>query len=148
MIGYLLKNWRLGLDLILVVGGIIALAIFDPTMGVSLSVLFIFLLPLLFALFFGRVYCAAICPLGAIQELVAIKPIEIPKSFERMLSVIPYIYLGVTLLGVATGAGFLICRYDPYIGFFRLTGNFSMLAASGVFLLLGVFIGRPYCRFL
>ncbi|MEM6642358.1 MAG: DUF4230 domain-containing protein [Bacteroidota bacterium] len=30
MIGYLLKNWKLLLDLILVVGGIIALAIFDP----------------------------------------------------------------------------------------------------------------------
>jgi polyferredoxin len=140
--------WRKGC--VCAIGSIqnVSLAIFDPTMGVSLSVLAIFLLPLLFALFFGRVYCAAICPLGAIQELVAIKPVEIPKSIEKVLSVIPYVYLGVAVLGVATGAGFLICRYDPYIGFFRLTGNFNMLVASGIFLLLGVFIGRPYCRIL
>lgn len=30
MIGYLIKNWKLLLDLVLVVGGIVALAIFDP----------------------------------------------------------------------------------------------------------------------
>ena len=43
---------------------------------------------------------------------------------------------------------FIICRFDPFIGLFRMTGPGSMVITGGVFLLIGLFIGRPYCRFL
>ncbi len=46
------------------------------------------------------------------------------------------------------GAAFVICRYDPFVGFFRLTGGFDMLVLGGCLLAIGVFVGRPYCRFL
>lgn len=107
-----------------------------------------FLLPLLFTLFFGRVFCAAVCPLGAIQELAAIRPVVLPRVVDRVLGIIPYLYLGITLLAVATGSGYLICRYDPFVGFFRLGASLNMFLAGAVLLLLGLFIGRPYCRFL
>ena len=38
------------------------------------------MLPLAVALFFGRVFCAGVCPLGAIQELMTLKPIEVPRQ--------------------------------------------------------------------
>ena len=41
------------------------------TNAVPLAVVAFFALPLVFALFFGRTFCAAVCPLGAVQELVA-----------------------------------------------------------------------------
>jgi ferredoxin len=74
--------------------------------------------------------------------------VQVPRPLEHVLGLIPYVYLGVTVLGVVTGAGFLICRYDPFVGFFRLGASFNILLLGGVLLLAGVFIGRPYCRFL
>lgn len=115
---------------------------------VSLGVAAFFLLPLVFALFFGRVFCAAVCPLGAIQEVVAVRTVNLPRAADRALGLVPYVYLGVTILAVATGAGYLICRYDPFVGFFRQGASFNLLLAGGVLLLMGVFVGRPYCRFL
>jgi NosR/NirI family nitrous oxide reductase transcriptional regulator len=123
-------------------------AICDPTYGVPLTVLAFFAAPLLFALLFGRVFCAAVCPLGAIQEAVAIKPVKVPPAVEKVLSVFPFIYLGLAMLSVGMGAGFLICQYDPFVGFFRLGASFNMVIFGGLMLLLGIFVARPYCRFL
>ena len=123
-------------------------ATFIPDVGVSAIIVSFFVLPLLFSLFFGRVFCASVCPLGAMQELVAIAPIRISPALERVLSLGKYLYLGLATLGVATGAGFLICRYDPFVGIWRMGHSFNMLLAGGAILLLGVFVARPYCRFL
>lgn len=125
----------------------VALSLFDSRYALPVTVLIFFGLPLLFALFFGRVFCASVCALGAIQDLVAIKPIQLPRKVTIGLSVIPYAYLGLTVLLAATNTGFLICRYDPFIGFFRLTGSAPYLYLGAGFLLVGVFIARPYCRF-
>lgn len=126
----------------------VAAGVFLPDVGVSAAVVMFFVLPLVFSLFFGRVFCAAVCPLGAIQELVAIKPIRISSSLERALGLFKYVYLGLAILGVATAAGFWVCRYDPFVGLYRLGHSFNMLLAGGVMLLVGIFIARPYCRFL
>jgi ferredoxin len=122
-------------------------ATIDGAEIVPVVVLVFFILPLLFALFFGRVFCASVCPLGALQEIVAIRPIQLSRPLEAVLSIIPYAYLGLTVLSLATGAGFLICRYDPFVGFFRMGASFNMFIVGGIFLLAGIFIGRPYCRF-
>lgn len=123
-------------------------AVLVPDVGVSVAVLSFFVMPLLFSLFFGRVFCASVCPLGAMQELVAIAPIRISPALDRTLGLGRYVYLGLSVLGVATGAGFLICRYDPFVGIYRLGHSYGMLLAGAVILLLGVFVARPYCRFL
>lgn len=123
-------------------------AVFIPDVGVSIAVLSFFVMPLLFSLFFGRVFCASVCPLGAMQELVAIAPIRIPPALDRMLGLGRYLYLGLATLGVATGAGFFICRWDPFVGIYRLGHSYGMLLAGAVILTLGVFVARPYCRFL
>jgi len=126
----------------------VAAGLFDSSVGVPVTVLIFFAAPLIFALLFGRVFCAAVCPLGAIQEMVAIKPVKVPPAVEKVLSIVPVIYLGLAMVSVATGSGFLICRYDPFVGFFRMGASFPMLLVGGLLLLLGVFVARPYCRFL
>ena len=125
-----------------------ALTLFDPVYAISIPILLFFLLPLLFSLFFGRVFCAAACPLGVIQDLVIIKPIKIPAWLNKSLSFIPYIYLGLAVLLAATGSDFIICRYDPFVGIFRLGAEFSMIVLGIAFLLMGLFVARPYCRYL
>jgi NosR/NirI family nitrous oxide reductase transcriptional regulator len=140
--------WRQGC--ICPIGAIqnVSLALFDPSYAIPLSVVAFFALPLLVTLFFGRTFCAAICPLGAIQELTLLQPVRVAPWLEHSLGLIPYIYLGAAILFAATGTAFVICQYDPFVGFFRLSGSVNMLVFGGCLLLIGLFVGRPYCRYL
>ncbi len=126
----------------------VVLALFDSSYAVPLGVLAFFFLPLIFALFAGRSFCSGVCPLGAIQDVVVLRPVAVVDWLERGLRVLAYVYLGLTVYFAATGAAFVICRYDPFVGFFRLTGSLDMLLLGGCLLVIGVFIGRPYCRYL
>ncbi|MGA2033575.1 MAG: 4Fe-4S binding protein [Thermoguttaceae bacterium] len=126
----------------------VALALADKTYAVPATVVAIFALPLLFALFTGRTFCAAVCPLGTVQELAALRPMQLPRWLDHSLGLLAYVYLGAAVVLASTGAGFIICRYDPLVALFRLSGSTAMLLLAGGLLLLGVFIGRPYCRFL
>ncbi|TWT79793.1 putative electron transport protein YccM [Planctomycetes bacterium CA13] len=126
----------------------VALAMFDSSYAIPWTIVAIFILPLIFTLFFGRTFCAAVCPLGAIQEVVAIRPVKVPSWLDHTLGLVPYIYLGLAVVYAATGTAFIICRYDPFVAMFRMSGNVNMLVFGGSLLLLGVFVGRPYCRYL
>jgi ferredoxin len=135
---------------ICVVGSIqnVALALSDANYAIPLSVVLVFVLPLVFTLFFGRTFCAAVCPLGAIQEVVAVRPIRVPAWLDHALGLVPYIYLGLAVLYATMGTAFVICRYDPFVPIFRLSGGVNMLIFGGAVLVLGIFVGRPYCRYL
>ena len=140
--------WRQGC--ICPIGSIqnVALALADPGYAVPFSVLLFFVLPLGVALFAGRTFCAAVCPLGAIQDIVIFRPVRLPRWLSHALGIIPYLYLGLAVLFAAGGAGFIICRYDPFVSFFRMSGEASRFFLGGVLLVAGMFIARPYCRFL
>jgi len=140
--------WRKGC--VCPVGSIqnIANALADRTYAVPLVVVLFFALPLLFSLFFGRAFCAAVCPLGAIQDVVVFRPVKVPAWVTSVLGLVPYLYLGLALTLAAGGAGYIICRFDPFVGFFRLNASFPMLVFGVGMLVLGMFVGRPYCRFL
>ncbi len=123
-------------------------ALFNANYFIPITALGFFILPLIFALFFGRTFCAAVCPLGAIQDVVVLKPVRVPLWLANALSMLPYIYLGLALLFAATGAGFIICQYDPFVGFFRFGATFNMVVLGISMLILGTVVARPYCRFL
>ena len=125
----------------------VALALAPQGYVLPFTVAAFFLLPLLIALFIGRIFCGAACPLGAMQDIILLRPVKLPGWLTHALSIIPYIYLGVAVLFASTGALFAICKYDPFVSFFRFSGPVTILIIGGVLLLLGVFIGRPYCRF-
>jgi ferredoxin len=129
--------------------------------AVPVTVIVFFILPLAFALFFGRTFCAGVCPLGAIQELVVVRPVKVPAWLDHALGLLAYVYLGAAVLFAATGSAFIICDYDPFVSIFRLVplgrpadamqalgGSTNMLILGVVFLAAGMFIGRPYCRWL
>jgi polyferredoxin len=129
----------------------VAVALVDHTYAVPHYVIALFVLPLLAALLFGRVFCAGVCPLGAIQELVTLRPVEVPARLDKALGWLKWVYLGAALYYAVLPAverDFVICRFDPFVGLFRFTGAAWLLMLGGAFLLAGVFVGRPYCRWL
>ena len=123
-------------------------ALFDSSFGVPLAVLAFGLVPLLFALFFGRTFCAAVCPHGALQDLVLLKPVKVPTWLDHSLRMLAWIYLGLAVVFAATGGGYIICQYDPFVPIFRLSGSLTMVLFGMSLLVVGIFVGRPYCRFL
>jgi len=137
----------------------VTLGLADPGYAVPLVVLGFFLLPLVATLLVGRTFCAAVCPLGAIQDLVAVRPVRVPRWLDHGLGLLAYVYLGAAVLFAATGAAFLICEYDPFVSLFRLIplgraestmdafpGSLVMLGVGAAVLGLGLFVARPYCR--
>ena len=111
-------------------------------------VLLVFLLPIVFALLFGRVFCSGVCPLGALQELVNVRNFRLSRAVSATLTMIPWIYLAFTILYAATRSQFLICRLDPFIGIIRLGGDLGVMSFGIVLLIMSIFIGRPFCQFL
>lgn len=126
----------------------VALALVDGSYNMPWSVLAFFLLPIIFALLFGRVFCAGVCPMGALQELVNVKSGRISRPVAMVLGLLPWLYLIMTLLYALTRSRFLICQFDPFIGIFRLGGDVELLIFGVVLLIISVFTGRPFCRFL
>ena len=126
----------------------VALALVDNSYAMPLSVLLVFLLPIIFTLLFGRVFCAGVCPFGALQELVNIKNYKLSRALTTVLGIIPWIYLIFAVLYAVTRTSFLICRFDPFIGIFRLGGDIGFITFGVALLIASVFTGRPFCRFL
>jgi hypothetical protein len=139
----------------------VVLCLVNPQYFVSYSVIAIFFLPLLVTLLFGRVFCGGVCPLGAIQDLVVIKPLKVPVKLDKALRWLQYVYLGLAVffagwglqmklgaLQIKLGQRFLICEWDPFIPIFRRSGPFYMVVIAVAFIAAGMFIGRPYCRWL
>ena len=106
-----------------------------------------FLLPLLAALFCGRVFCSGVCPLGALQEVLLLRPVKVPVWLDSVLGLFPFVYLGAAILFAVKASSFIICRYDPFILFYRFGGSMLMLGLGVALLLLSTVVGRLYCRY-
>ena len=126
----------------------IALAMVDPSYSLPLVVFLFFILPIVFAFLFGRVFCAGVCPFGALQDLVNVKNYRFSRPVSLALGIIPWIYLAFALLYALTRTRFIICKFDPFIGIFRLGGDIGVISFGILLLIMSIFTGRPFCRFL
>ena len=138
---------------------------------VGKTVAILFLLPLITAFFFGRVFCTSACPLGAIQHLLGRKNgYQVAPRLNRLLNAIPFAVLIVTVWGALRSGIFLACKLDVYkLIFFTghawidqvgdllrgtlaeprvlFIGDLFAWITLGLVLLLGVLVPRPFCRF-
>jgi len=114
---------------------------------ISPGMLLLFTIPLATALFFGRIFCACACPLGAVQELLHWKTLHVPRPLDRVLRMLPIALFLVFTIMAATGMGFTLCYYDPYLPLFLLSFTLPYAAITMVFLLIGLVVSRPFCRY-
>lgn len=150
----------------------ITLGLISPR-EIGLFTLFVFLVPLIAALFMGKVFCSSACPIGAVQHLAPErkKKIRIPEKLNKLLKAAPVIILLLTIWLAASKRDFFICDIDPYKGVFytgqswseQLMGLFSgrsfegkFIVAAGlgtwiyflIIMVAGYFFARPFCRFI
>ncbi|MFC1838227.1 4Fe-4S binding protein [Thermodesulfobacteriota bacterium] len=125
-----------------------SLFLFNGNYAIPLLTIFFFIAPLVVTMLFGRSFCAGVCPLGAVQDLTLLKPIPVPPWLEHTLRYLAYVYLSLAVWLAAMGSTFIICKYDPYVAIFRRNANLNILILGGILLIIGIFVGRPYCRFL
>jgi polyferredoxin len=136
------------------------------------TVAILFLLPLITAFFFGRVFCSSACPIGAVQKLLARKDgYQISTRLNNILNLLPFALLAATVWGALRGGMFIACKLDVYkLIFFSgyawinqfghwlrgtlaeprvlLVGDVFSWLTLAIILLLGVFVPRPFCRYL
>lgn len=86
-----------------------------------------FIAILVLTLFFGRVYCSTICPLGTFQDVIGFmaRKKRKPSSFQftEPKNVIRYSILALTVLLLITGSGLLLNLLDPFSDFGRILSN-------------------------
>lgn len=126
----------------------VSVALLGEGYAIPVSVLAFFVFPLAVALFAGRAFCAGVCPHGALQDLVLVKPLKVPAWLEHALGLFPFLFLGAGVWVAVTCATFLFCEYDPLVPVFRMSGRLTMVLTGIGLLLVGTVVGRPYCRFL
>lgn len=86
---------------------------------------FSFFIILLLSLFFGRVYCSFLCPLGMLQDLFIFisrkTGLNKRHSFQPPTSAVQYSLLGIIVVSVIFGSISIVNILDPY----SLFGKFS-----------------------
>lgn len=102
--------------------------------------------------FFGRVnhYCNWLCPYGSLQELIGHcckKKIPLTPNIVKSLNIFRRILWFALMWLLWTGLWFDWMGYEPFAAFFFNEASPAVLVLAGLFLVLSLFVNRPYCRF-
>jgi Pyruvate/2-oxoacid:ferredoxin oxidoreductase delta subunit len=128
------------------IGNVTAALARPEAMAISIFTVLAFFVPLAAALLFGRVFCSAVCPMGALQELLGWRARHIPRRLDRVLRLGGWLMLAATISGAAWQLALPVCQFDPFVTLFRRTGSREMWLFTAAFLLLCLLVARPYCR--
>ena len=126
--------------------------------GVSLSAIGALAAPLLMlivALIYplaGRSghYCANICPFGSAQELagkLSRRKLRITPRILKLLSVLRNLLWGVLMALLLTGTCTAWIDYELFTAFLYSSASVWVTVLAALFLVLSVWVPRPYCRF-
>lgn len=126
--------------------------------GVSLSAIGALAAPLLMlivALIYplaGRSghYCANICPFGSAQELagkLSQRKLRITPRVLKLLSVLRNLLWGVLMALLLTGTCTAWIDYELFTAFLYSSASVWVIVLAALFLVLSVWVPRPYCRF-
>ena len=107
---------------------------------------------LLVTLFFGRIYCSTICPLGVAQNGVNAlrnsrsKVAATRFAFRKADNILRYTILAITAIGIAFGAGALVALLDPYSIFGRIIYDGLRPAVQAINNSLALTVGDTFGR--
>ena len=96
-------------------------------------------------------YCNHICPYGSLQELAGIpykRKWKMNKNTVKRLEQFRELLWTVLMMLMLSGIGFEWLNYEVFSAFLLTTASWIVIAIAVVFLVLSVFVPRPYCRFI
>ena len=114
---------------------------------IGLITLLLFILPIIASFFWGRVFCGGVCPLGAMQDIINVVQIKIPKWIVTPLRTVPLMILGAVAFAIIRGDGFLLCKYDFIVPLFRFNATGILLILTIVGVAVSMVFSRPFCQF-
>lgn len=123
-----------------------------PRMTLSFIVTFILLIVGLVYPLFNKpnFYCTWICPFGSLQELAGkackkkwkLSP-KLVKALDNFRQLLWVVLLSLLFIGWATSW----IDYEIFTAFIVESASWIIIAVGGVFVILSLFITRPFCRF-
>ncbi len=95
-------------------------------------------------------YCANICPFGSAQELagkLSRRKLRITPRVLKLLSVLRNLLWGVLMVLLLTGTCTAWIDYELFTAFLYSSASVWVTVLAALFLVLSVWVPRPYCRF-
>ena len=95
-------------------------------------------------------YCNNLCPYGSIQELAGSmrkRKWKMSKKLVKRLEMFRELLWAVLMMLMMVGMAFEWMNYEVFSAFILAGASWVVLAIAAVFLVLSVFVPRPYCRF-
>lgn len=126
--------------------------------GVSLATLGTLAAPLLMVLvamlypLAGRPghYCAHVCPFGSAQELagkLTRRKLRLSPRLNRALNMFRNVLWGVLMVLMLTATWTAWMDYELFTAFLYTSASVWVIAIAVLFLVLSIWVPRPYCRF-
>lgn len=119
----------------------------------SLSVLLMLIAAFIYP-FFGKksYYCTWICPMGSLQELAGKvnknHKLKLSPKTIKTLNRFNEILWAVLMLFMLTGVWFDWMDYELFTAFIFTAASPVVIVVALVFIIISLFVPRPYCRFI
>jgi polyferredoxin len=116
---------------------------------VTIGIAILAVVPLVFALIFGRIYCGYVCPFGALQEFLNVRDKSKNLSVKAEASSL-YVRIFLTLLIIAAviiSGRYIVGEVFPFKTIFNFSGGTVQIVSAFALVLSSLFIYRPFCRF-
>ncbi len=87
-----------------------------------------FIVVVLLTLLFGRVYCSALCPLGALQDIMIWLRNKFDRNkfkYKKPHTILRYSILAITATAFFSGSLLLLNLLDPFSGFGRIASDLA-----------------------
>lgn len=84
------------------------------------------ILLLLLTLFFGRIYCSVICPLGVFQDIISWfgrKGKKLPCSYSQAINWLRYAFLAIFAVALIAGVSSIFTILEPYSAYGRIASS-------------------------
>lgn len=119
----------------------------------SLFLLILVVISLVLPLFFDKAfYCSYVCPYGACQELAGKlnkkNKVKLPLRVKNFLSNLRERIFAVIVFLLLIGVSFDLTNVEPFSAFLFQTASVPIIILALAFLILSIFIPKPWCRYM